>query len=144
MCVVCAVLRSVVLFSNLLILLLLLLPTQQYEFHNVVALLKAGHPDAPRKLGPGVRAVAVRPHAVEGSPCFHLLRVDGTAEDFSTKKCVAALFPAFAAAAAAKPPRPARGWKAAGGGKAGGGGRGGGRGGGGRGGGRGGRGRGRK
>lgn len=98
----------------------------EYEFHNVLELLKLGHPEAERKLqgnngaaatasGPGssvaappsVRAVVVRPHAVEGSPCFHLVRTDGSVEDFSTKKCVCALFPAYAAQQAAKPPRPA-------------------------------------
>jgi len=84
----------------------------EYEFHNVVALLKAGHPEAEKKLqgsraGSSVRAVVVRPHAAEGSPCFHLVRTDGTVEDFSTKKCVCALFPAYAAQQAAKPPRQA-------------------------------------
>ena len=88
----------------------------EYEFHNVVELLKAGHPEAERKLrgpaasaaaaaAPSVRAVVVRPHAAEGSPCFHLVRTDGSLEDFSTKKCVCALFPAYAALQAAKPPR---------------------------------------
>lgn len=90
----------------------------EYEFHNVVELLKAGHPEAERKLrgstavaadadAPSVRAIVVRPHAAEGSPCFHLVRTDGSSEDFSTKKCVCALFPAYAAQQAAKPPRPA-------------------------------------
>ena len=89
----------------------------EYEFHNVVELLKAGHPEAERKLqgrlrralppllAASVRAVVVRPHAAEGSPCFHLVRTDGSLEDFSTKKCVCALFPAYAALQAAKPPR---------------------------------------
>ena len=100
----------------------------EYEFHCVVELLRLGHPEAARKLrgsssssatsenaaaaaaaaaAPSVRAVVVRPHASEGSPCFHLVRTDGSVEDFSTKKCVCALFPAYAAQQAAKPPRPA-------------------------------------
>ena len=129
----------------------------EYEFHNVVELLKLGHPEAARKLQgfssssspspagaaaaaaapPSVRAVVVRPHASEGSPCFHLVRTDGSVEDFSTKKCVCALFPAYAAQQAAKPPRPAAndngGKRGGGGGRHGGGGgqRSGGRGGGG-------------
>ena len=109
----------------------------EYEFHNVIELLRAGHPEAERKLRgsgvapsssaaaaapPSVRAVVVRPHAVEGSPCFHLVRTDGSVEDFSTKKCVCALFPAYAAQQAAKPPRPTSNDNRGGGNKHGGGG----------------------
>jgi hypothetical protein len=73
----------------------------EYEHVNVLALLRKGHPEARRKVGGGVAGLTVRPHAVEGSPCFHLLRPGGAAaaEDFSTKKCLVALFPAFGAAA---------------------------------------------
>ena len=74
-------------------------PLNEYEHVVVLALLKAGHPEAGRKVGGGVAAITVRPHAVEGSPCFHLVRPGGAVEDFSTKKCIAALFPAFGAAA---------------------------------------------
>ena len=79
-------------------------PLNEYEAVCVLALLKKGHPEADPKVGGGggVAAVTVRPHAVEGSPCFHLVRPGGAVEDFSTKKCIAALFPAFGAAAAAR------------------------------------------
>jgi hypothetical protein len=100
----------------------------EYEHVNVLALLRKGHPEARRKVGGGVAGLTVRPHAVEGSPCFHLLRPGGAAaaEDFSTKKCLVALFPAFGAAAAARAASRGAGAKGRGGGRGGGRGRGGG------------------
>lgn len=51
------------------------------------------------QLAPGVKAIQVK--AVEApdatTTCFHLIRPDGSAEDFSTRKCIAALFPHFGA-----------------------------------------------
>ena len=53
-------------------------------------------------MGDSLRAIQVRSHAEEPSVCFHLMRSDGTMEDFSTNKCIASLFPAWSASHAAK------------------------------------------
>ncbi|BDA43237.1 probable protein EMBRYO DEFECTIVE 514 at C-terminar half [Coccomyxa sp. Obi] len=68
----------------------------EYEFHMVLELLKHGHPEPSKKIGPGVNAIQVQPHKDhEDSNCFYLKRVDGTVEDFSASKCINSLFPAF-------------------------------------------------
>ncbi|CAL8468771.1 g8312 [Coccomyxa elongata] len=68
----------------------------EYEFHMVLELLKHGHPEPSKKIGPGVKAIQVQPHKDhEDSNCFYLKRIDGTVEDFSASKCINSLFPAF-------------------------------------------------
>ncbi len=50
-----------------------------------------------------LRAIQVRKHAtIENSVCFHLMRSDGTVEDFSVNKCLTTLYPAWAQSRAAK------------------------------------------
>ena len=41
--------------------------------------------------------IQLREHRVEGkgTVCFHVMRPDGTCEDFSVWKCLASLFPAW-------------------------------------------------
>lgn len=52
------------------------------------------------QLGAGVRAFQVREHQKydEWTTCLFLLRVDGSVDDVSARKCVARLFPAWGAA----------------------------------------------
>ncbi|CAL5221456.1 g3648 [Coccomyxa viridis] len=75
----------------------------EYEHHMVLDLLKQGHPNADQKDGGCLRAIQVRKHAtIENSVCFHLMRSDGTLEDFSVNKCLTTLYPAWAQSRAAK------------------------------------------
>lgn len=110
----------------------------EYEFHNVIELIRLGHPEAERKLSGNVTGVQIREVYAEGIPstCFHLLREDGATEDVSYRKCVSNLFAEMKSVLAANT---RQGGKS--GGRGGGRGGGGGRRGGGRRGGRGGRGR---
>ena len=54
------------------------------------------------QMGSGVRAIQVRPWGgpigagEEQMKCFHVLRTDGSAEDFSVRKCLLKLFPQWA------------------------------------------------
>jgi hypothetical protein len=57
------------------------------------------HPDARRKVGGGVSRIRVRAHDTKGYRYFELTRVDGTSDDVSFRKCVAALFPGFGSGA---------------------------------------------
>ena len=41
------------------------------------------------QLGQGVACLQIRPHAQKGSKCFHVVRPDGTFEDFSILKTIA-------------------------------------------------------
>jgi uncharacterized membrane protein YgcG len=65
-----------------------------YEFHNVMELIRNGHPEAERKLANKVAAIQIRDVMTSGLPssCFHLLRENGDTEDVSYRKCVANLF----------------------------------------------------
>jgi len=45
------------------------------------------------QIGTGLRAFQVREHPEHGSRCFFVVRTDGSAEDFSYRKCAEALFP---------------------------------------------------
>ncbi|KAK9815372.1 hypothetical protein WJX72_002394 [[Myrmecia] bisecta] len=69
----------------------------EYEFTVVLDLLKKGHPEPSKKIGSGVRAIQVNQHRTEESVCFFVQRTDGTEEDFSVRKCLATLFPAWGA-----------------------------------------------
>ncbi|CAN6290418.1 unnamed protein product [Urochloa humidicola] len=108
----------------------------KYEQMVLEDLLKKGHAEPTKKIGAGIEAFEIRNHPVWQSRCFFVRRVDGSADDFSFRKCVDNILPL--------PEDMKIGKKSGGHQKGGGGGRGGGRGGGGRGGWRGGRGRGRR
>ncbi|XP_006649525.1 protein EMBRYO DEFECTIVE 514 [Oryza brachyantha] len=110
------------------------LDINKYEHMVLEDLLKKGHAESDRKIGPGVEAFEIRNHPVWQSRCFFVRRVDGSSDDFSFRKCVDNILPL--------PEDMKIGGKSNG--KKAGGYRGGGRGGGGRGGGRGFRGRGRR
>lgn len=75
-----------------------------YEKHNVIELVRLGHPDAARKMGAGVEAVQLRNIEHDGvtSSCFFLIRADGTSEDVSYRKCLVTLFPKLGKTIAAK------------------------------------------
>jgi hypothetical protein len=68
--------------------------TNAYEFHNILALIEQGHPNAAEKLAGEVRAIQIRERRVDGqgSACFHLIKADGRVEDVSYLKCVVGLF----------------------------------------------------
>jgi uncharacterized membrane protein YgcG len=117
---------------------LIFLSTFQYEQMVLEDLLKKGHAEPAKKIGSGIEAFEIRNHPVWQSRCFFVRRVDGSADDFSFRKCVDNILPL------PEDMKIGNGKKSGGHHKGGGGGRGGGRGGGGRGGWRGGRGRGRR
>jgi len=100
-----------------------------YEFHNVLELIRIGHPEAERKLSGTVSAIQIREIYTAGVPssCFHLLRENGDTEDVSYRKCVANLFDEMKAQLANKN-RAQSGGRGGRGGRQGGRGRGGGRG----------------
>ncbi|PUZ42481.1 hypothetical protein GQ55_9G586000 [Panicum hallii var. hallii] len=110
----------------------------KYEQMVLEDLLKKGHAEPAKKIGAGIEAFEIRNHPVWQSRCFFVRRVDGSADDFSFRKCVDNILPL------PEDMKIGNGKKSGGHHKGGGGGRGGGRGGGGRGGWRGGRGRGRR
>jgi hypothetical protein len=69
------------------------------DYADVEALL-SGHPRAEEKIGGGVASLLVD-RDEDGGQCFHVLRTDGTKENFSYKKCIAGdpePFTAFSAA----------------------------------------------
>lgn len=69
------------------------------DYADVEALL-SGHPRAQEKIGTGIAALLVDRDPERGQ-CFHVLRTDGSKENFSYKKCIAgdpAPFTAFSAA----------------------------------------------
>ena len=102
-----------------------------YEFHNVLELIRIGHPEAERKLSGAVSAIQIRDVYTAGQPssCFHLLRENGDTEDVSYRKCVANLFDEMREQLmSASKNRPHSGGRGGGGGRRGGRGRGRGRG----------------
>lgn len=54
--------------------------------HSFLCALLARHPRATEKIGAGIRHFTVE-HAMHGTRCFYLTRVDGTQSDFSYFKC---------------------------------------------------------
>ena len=54
--------------------------------HSFLLALISRHPHAKEKIGPGIRHFTVE-HALHGTRCFYLTRVDGTRSDFSYFKC---------------------------------------------------------
>lgn len=77
----------------------------QYEFHNVMELIRIGHPESSRKLATKVNAIQIRDTHTHNrvSQCFHLLKANGAAEDVSYRKCVSHLFPEMATVLSPKP-----------------------------------------
>ncbi|HET9741750.1 MAG TPA: DCL family protein [Terriglobales bacterium] len=55
--------------------------------HSFLLSLLSLHPRAKEKIGVGVKHFTVEP-AMGGTRCFYVTRVDGTRDDFATKKCV--------------------------------------------------------
>ncbi|CAK8565270.1 unnamed protein product [Lathyrus sativus] len=64
------------------------LNVNKYEHTMLLELLKNGHAESERKIGPGVCAFQVREHPSFKSRCYFLIRDDDTADDFSFRKCV--------------------------------------------------------
>ncbi|XP_062216640.1 protein EMBRYO DEFECTIVE 514-like [Phragmites australis] len=65
----------------------------KYEQMVLEDLLKKGHAEPTKKIGPGVEAFEIRNHPVWQSRCFFVRRVDGSADDFSFRKCVDNILP---------------------------------------------------
>ena len=55
--------------------------------HSFFCALLALHPRATEKIGAAIQHFTVE-HALYGTRCFYLTRLDGTKTDFSTGKCV--------------------------------------------------------
>lgn len=73
-------------FGNVLIAAVLFV--LQYEHLMLLELIKKGHAEPEKKIGPGIKAFQVRYHPVFKSRCFFLVREDESADDFSFRKCV--------------------------------------------------------
>ena len=56
------------------------------DYAEVEALL-SGHPRAQEKIGSGIEALTVDAAEISGK-CFHVVRTDGSRENFSLKKCI--------------------------------------------------------
>ncbi|KAL5217903.1 hypothetical protein ABZP36_018587 [Zizania latifolia] len=69
------------------------LEINKYEHMVLEDLLKKGHAEADRKIGPGIEAFEIRNHPVWQSRCFFVRRVDGSYDDFSFRKCVDSILP---------------------------------------------------
>eukprot|EP00192_Tetraselmis_astigmatica_P015496 CAMPEP_0117666064 /NCGR_PEP_ID=MMETSP0804-20121206/10161_1 /TAXON_ID=1074897 /ORGANISM="Tetraselmis astigmatica, Strain CCMP880" /LENGTH=180 /DNA_ID=CAMNT_0005473553 /DNA_START=141 /DNA_END=680 /DNA_ORIENTATION=+ len=69
------------------------LDINDYEHAALLDLLQKGHPNAEAKIGAGVKAFQIQRHHLKDSACFHVVREDNTAEDFSYLKCLMSLFP---------------------------------------------------
>jgi hypothetical protein len=63
------------------------------DFDDVEALL-SGHPDAQTKIGDGIRSITVEDDTFNYK-CFHVIRSDGSRENFSYKKCINGDSPPF-------------------------------------------------
>lgn len=63
------------------------------EYRDVEALL-SGHPRAQEKIGTGIATLLVDVADFDGK-CFHIIRSDGSRENFSYKKCIAGDPPPF-------------------------------------------------
>ncbi|XP_022933555.1 protein EMBRYO DEFECTIVE 514-like [Cucurbita moschata] len=69
------------------------LNVNQYELMVLLDLIKKGHVEPDKKIGCGVRACQIRYHPMWKSKCFFLIREDGSADDFSFRKCVDHILP---------------------------------------------------
>ncbi|KAG0494595.1 hypothetical protein HPP92_005589 [Vanilla planifolia] len=69
------------------------LDVNKYEHILLLELLKKGHGEAAKKIGAGVQSFQVRYHPTWKSRCFFLIRIDGSVDDFSFRKCVDHILP---------------------------------------------------
>jgi hypothetical protein len=58
------------------------------EDHADVVSLLANHPNAKAKIGVGIRTLKVSATEYPSNRCFHIVRVDGSVENFSKEKCI--------------------------------------------------------
>ncbi|XP_074587060.1 uncharacterized protein LOC141842957 [Curcuma longa] len=65
----------------------------KYEHLVLLSLLEKGHPEPAKKIGKGIEAFQVRYHPTWKNRCFFIVRVDGSADDFSFRKCVDHILP---------------------------------------------------
>uniref|UniRef100_A0ACD5WRD7 Uncharacterized protein n=1 Tax=Avena sativa TaxID=4498 RepID=A0ACD5WRD7_AVESA len=65
----------------------------KYEQMVLEDLVKKGHAEPSKKIGTGIQAFEIRNHPVWQSRCFFVRRVDGSADDFSFRKCVDNILP---------------------------------------------------
>uniref|UniRef100_A0A1D1YKQ1 Protein DCL, chloroplastic n=1 Tax=Anthurium amnicola TaxID=1678845 RepID=A0A1D1YKQ1_9ARAE len=65
----------------------------KYEHMVLLELIKKGHPEPDKKTGDGIDGFQVRYHPLWKSRCFFLVRVDGSSDDFSFRKCVDRILP---------------------------------------------------
>lgn len=56
--------------------------------HSFLCQLVKRHPEAAEKIGPGIKHFKVISNYVHRTPCFCLVRTDGTFTDFSYMKCI--------------------------------------------------------
>ena len=70
----------------------------QYEYRCLLDLLMTGHPNGAKKVGKGIQGIQVRTYFGKKTTsrsracCFHVIRKDGTIEDFSYIKSLDNLF----------------------------------------------------
>lgn len=57
------------------------------ELNDVKSLLNC-HPRARQKIGCGMSSIKIDKGFVPGNRCFHIIRTDGSEEDFSIGKCI--------------------------------------------------------
>ncbi|CAL5198380.1 unnamed protein product [Lathyrus oleraceus] len=69
------------------------LDVNKYEHTMLLELLRKGHPEPDEKIDGEIRAFQVRKHPTWKSKCFFLIRDDGSADDFSFRKCVDRVIP---------------------------------------------------
>ncbi|WOK94165.1 hypothetical protein Cni_G02867 [Canna indica] len=69
------------------------LDINKYEHMALLDLIQKGHSEPAKKIGEGIEAFQVRYHPTFKSRCFFLVRVDGTSDDFSFRKCVDNILP---------------------------------------------------
>ncbi|GAB4845474.1 hypothetical protein Ancab_038882 [Ancistrocladus abbreviatus] len=65
----------------------------KYEHMMLLDLIKKGHLEPDKKIGPGVHAFQIRYHPMWKSRCFFLIRTDESVDDFSFRKCVDHILP---------------------------------------------------
>ncbi|ONK65261.1 uncharacterized protein A4U43_C07F35320 [Asparagus officinalis] len=69
------------------------LDVNKYEHLVLLELLRKGHTESDKKIGGGIQAFQVRYHPMWKSRCFFLVRIDGSSDDFSFRKCVDHMLP---------------------------------------------------
>jgi hypothetical protein len=57
------------------------------DFDDIVSLLLC-HPKADEKVGSGVKSIKIGQGFYSSNRCFHVIRTDGSVEDFSIAKCI--------------------------------------------------------